>query len=68
MTKTVKIYSVEFLQYTNCMSDTVWNEETDEYIDVGKEPFLIREDEIEKYRGYGKGIKRMVFVGNLVIE
>ena len=68
MTKTVKIYKVEFIQYTNCMHDTVWNEELNEYIDVGKEPFLIREDEIDKYRGYGKGIKTMVFVGNLVIE
>ena len=48
-----KVYEVEFLNYTNCMRDTVSNGAKDikdtEYINVGKEPFLIRESEFEKY-------------------
>lgn len=61
----VKIYAVEFIQYTNCMNDTVWCEETDTCLDVGKGAFLIREDEIEKYRKYGHGIKSLTFIGEL---
>lgn len=34
-----KVYAIEFNQYTNCMCDTVWCEEDDEYLDVGKGTF-----------------------------
>lgn len=47
------------------MRDTVWNKKTDKYLDVGKEPFLIRESELEKYREYGNGFRTVKFVGNI---
>jgi hypothetical protein len=49
------------------MHDTVWCEETDTYLDVGKGTFLIREDEIEKYRKYGHGIKSLILMGEIEV-
>lgn len=63
----MKVYAIEFVQYTNCMHDTVWCEETDTYLDVGKGTFLIREDEIEKYRKYGHGIKSLILMGEIEV-
>lgn len=60
-----KVYEVEFIQYTNCMRDTVWNKKTDKYLDVGKEPFLIKESEFDKYKEYGNGFRIVKFVGNI---
>lgn len=60
-----KVYQVEFMQYTNSMRDTIWNEETDHYIDVGKEPFLIKESELDNYKDYGNGFRIIKFVGNI---
>ena len=60
-----KIYQVEFLSYTNCMRDTVWSEEDNKYLDIGKEPFLIRESEFSEYMKFGNGFRIVKFVGNL---
>lgn len=60
-----KVYEVEFMQYTNCMRDTVWNKKTDKYLDVGKESFLIKESEFDKYKEYGNGFRIVKFVGNI---
>lgn len=66
-----KVYEVEFMTYTNCMKDTVSNMKKEigdmRYIDVGKEPFLVRESELEKYMAYGNGFRIIRFVGNIVI-
>ena len=65
-----KIYEVEFIEYTNCMKDTVSNGKEIgkiEYIDVGKEPFLIKESEFDKYMKFGKGFRIVKFVGNMKI-
>lgn len=66
-----KIYEVEFMEYTNCMRDTVRNKYKEngdmEYIKVGKEPFLVRESELEKYMAWGGGFRIIRFVGNIVI-
>lgn len=64
-----KIYEVEFISYTNSMKDTVSNM-TDEikdtkYINVGKEPFLIKESDFEKYMKFGNGFRIVKFVGNM---
>ena len=64
-----KIYEVEFMQYTNCMNDTVSDGETEigkvKYIDVGREPFLIRESDFDKYKKFGNGFRIVRFVGNM---
>lgn len=64
-----KVYEVEFMQYTNCSRDTVCNNaesiKDSKYINVGKEPFLVRESELEKYREYGNGFRTVKFVGNI---
>lgn len=66
-----KVYEVEFMNYTNCMRDTVSNDEKEignmKYIDVGKEPFLIRESEFDKYMKYGGGFRIVRFVGNIIL-
>lgn len=65
-----KVYEVEFMEYTNCMRDTVCNRYKEigdiKYITVGKEPFLVKESELDKYSAYGGGYRSIKFVGNIV--
>ncbi len=59
-----KIYAVEFLHYTNCMNNCVTDGER--YINIERtQPFLIREDDIEKYKHFGGGIRLLTFMGNM---
>ena len=66
-----KVYEVEFMEYTNSMRDTIWNKYKEigdmEYITVGKESFLVRESELEKYMAWGGGFRIIRFVGNIII-
>ena len=57
-----KVYSVDFIQYTNCLNTAVTDDNHENYITVDN-PFLIFEDEIEYYMKFGGGIKNMIFVG-----
>ena len=67
--KTKKVYEVEFMEYTNCMKDTVSNNATSfkdiEYLNIGKEPFLITESEFDEYSKFGGGFRSLKFVGNI---
>lgn len=66
-----KVYKVEFIEYTNCLNDTVsdWNghglPKLDEinYLHVGNNGFLVRERDLEKYRKFGKGYRNISLVG-----
>ena len=63
-----KIYEVEFMEYTNYSKDTVSDGVElgkTKYICVGKEPFLIKESEFDKYMKFGKGFRIIRFVGNM---
>ena len=63
-----KVYEVEFMRYTNCMNDTVSDGAEigkTKYINVGKEPFLIKESDFPKYQKYGGGFRIVRFVGNI---
>ena len=65
-----KVYEVEFMQYTNCTKDTVsdGNEMGKrKYIHIGKEPFLIKESEFDKYMQFGEGFRVVRFVGNIEV-
>lgn len=66
-----KVYEVEFMQYTNCMNDTVSDGEKElgksQYLSVGREPFLIKESDLLKYQKYGGGFRIVKFVGNIEI-
>ena len=66
-----KVYEVEFMQYTNCMKDTVSDGEQEigkaTYIDVGREPFLIKESDFPKYQKFGGGFRIVRFVGNIEV-
>lgn len=66
-----KVYEVEFMTYTNCCRDTVSNHARKigdmKYINVGYEPFLVRESELGKYRAWGDGFRIIRFVGNIII-
>lgn len=70
-TKMEKVYEVEFMQYTDTLKDRVnhasENPVTTSYIDVGKEPFLVKESELDKYRRYGGGFRSVKFVGNMIV-
>lgn len=66
--KRCRVYAITFNQYTNCMRDTVWCEETDKYLDVGRDTFLIFEDDIEKYKKFGNGIKTLTYMGDMIQE
>ena len=67
-----KVYEVEFMNYTNCMRDTVSNMANEtkntKYIEIGKEPFLIKESDFDKYMKYGGGFRVVKFVGNIETE
>lgn len=59
----IKIYEVEFLNYTDVTKTTVYSELYKQYVDVGKEPFLISEDQMEYYQQFGGGFRNLIFVG-----
>ena len=65
-----KVYEIEFMNYTNVMRDTVCDGETElgkgQYLTVGREPFLIKESEFDKYMKYGNGFRVVRFVGNII--
>ena len=67
-----KVYSVEFMTYTNCMRDTVSDGNKNigetEYLDLGKENFLIRESELDYYKNFGNGFRELTFVGYIGIS
>ena len=59
-----KVYRVEFMKYTDYGKTRVAsNTQALDYIDTYKGDLLIFEDEIERYQGYGGGIKSLNFVG-----
>lgn len=69
--KKEKVYSVEFMEYTNCMKDTVSDIDRNElctdwskanYLEVGNS-FLVKESDIQKYQKYGGGYRSLTFVG-----
>lgn len=66
-----KVYEVKFMQYTNCMNDTVSDDEKElgkgNYLSVGREPFLIKESDFPKYQKYGGGFRIIKFVGNIEV-
>lgn len=67
MKKLVKLYSVEFIEYTNATYDTVTNKDG-QYLDVKVENgggFIIREDEIDFYKQFGKGFRSLNYVGHM---
>ncbi len=69
MNKLVKVYSVSFIQYTNCMNDTVRHNDRDmTFIDVGRESFLVKESDLAKVSEYGGGLRDIHFIGNLLID
>lgn len=73
--KLEKVYKVTFMQYTSVMKDTVsdWDGKGHsladcEYLDVGKESFLLRESQLEYYRKFGGGYRNIEFVGQIPIS
>ena len=63
----IRLYEVTFNQYTNSSRDTVWNEETNDYINTS-EPVIIREDQIPFMKNWGGGISTLKYVGVLAFE
>ena len=68
--KVDKIYLIDFIEYTDCLKDTV-SDGNDilgeiDYISLGKQSVLIREKDFDKFKKYGGGFKSAVFVGNLI--
>lgn len=65
-----KVYSVEFMDYTNCLCDTVSDGNKDfskmKYLSVGRN-FLIKESDFEKYRVYGNGYRSLTYVGDIEV-
>ena len=55
----------EFVQYTNCMKDTVYCEEENSYLDVGKLGFLVSESNLNYYKRFGHGYKSINLVGQI---
>lgn len=73
--KLEKVYRITFMWYTNVMKDAVsdWDGKGHsladcEYLDVGKESFLLRESQLEYYRKFGGGYRNIEFVGQIPIS
>lgn len=70
--KRIKIYSVVFVEYTNCIRDTVSTSEEDwakvEYLTIPKTGLLVREDELDEYKKYGQGFKSAILVGEMYVN
>lgn len=67
MNNLVKMYSVEFMSYTNCIKDTVSHNGKDmAYMHVNNrdhEPFIISEFQIPEMMNWGGGIRTLKFIG-----
>lgn len=71
-----KIYLVEFISYTNALHDTVsdWDGKRfskigeTKYLHLGRHCTLVKESDLEKYRKYGQGYKKITFLGTLLEE
>ncbi len=65
-----KVYEVEFIQYANCLEDTISDGNKDigerKYLKVGNEPVIIKESDLPKYMKYGNGFRTIKFIGNLM--
>ena len=57
----VKIYSVLFREYTNCLRDTAHSEEFNKYLET--RDLLIREHEFDYYKTFGGGFELLKFEG-----
>ena len=68
--KTIKVYSVTFIEYTDVLKEAVYSEEDKKYLNLDNKygSLLIREDELEKYSKYGKGFKELNLVGYIIID
>lgn len=69
--KLIKVYRVEFMEYNNCLKDCVSYKKSSnisdyQYINLGKHEFLVKEYELEEYKKFGKGLKKIEFVGNVL--
>ena len=68
-----KVYKVTFMSYTDLTHSSVsdWDGVSDfissdiNYLDLTREPFLLRESELDSYSKYGQGFRDVVFVGNM---
>ena len=61
----VKLYNVEFIEYTNRENQYVSNGIPMDLIEAPKGKFIVKEEDLDKLRGYGKGISKAEFIGYL---
>ena len=64
----VKLYNVEFIEYTNSLSRTVATEGDigeREFLHAPKGTFIVKDTDLTKLQKFGKGIKKAEFVGYL---
>lgn len=54
--KKEKVYKAEFMEYTNYAHNWV-SDGGDQYLEIGTEPFLIKESDLDKYNKFGKGFE-----------
>lgn len=70
--KLEKVYEVRFLKYEydkdwkhkTVISRNSESSEELEKLDVGSQPFLVRESQLSYFREFGEGIESIKFVGN----
>lgn len=60
-----KVYEVEFMNYTNCLRNTIWDEKSDEYIEIPDHgnTLIVKESELEEYKRFGEGYRSIKFIG-----
>ena len=67
--KLVKLYSVEFIEYTDVTHTAVINDEW-KYLNVDgpDRKLVIREDEFDFYKQFGEGFRSLNYVGSMYVD
>ena len=73
MSKLEKVYSVEFMDYTDSLKDHVCDYSTIQHqypdmLKVTRDPFLIKESDLMKFNKFGNGYRNIKLVGVMYID
>ena len=72
LNNSVKLYSVVFNQYSDCLNNAVSYEDPDtqktRYLHIPKTGLVVREDKLQDYAKFGNGFSSISIVGEIYDE
>jgi len=61
----MKIYEIEFMDYTNGLRNCVHSEKFNKYIDTDKQGFVAKESDLDYLKEFGNGFRTLRFIGTM---